>query len=225
MTEGSDRYVEVLGEGAYDESVQRLGVSIRISAETHRTESAMSEIARLRDLCIERLKAAGVSADDIREAGAGVEQQPWRGKKRSATQVIHVSTGDMAVITKAIYSVEPLVKDKRYTFNTTMHLPQFEALPGAVEAAQRRAMADARRQASVLAEEAGLILGGVLQVQQLPRTVRQQHGYQPYGSDSIGEMCAFDAEASAPPGASGIDTPQRAVRVRYRVRFAAVPNP
>lgn len=219
MDETGDRYVEVFSEGTYEESIQRLGVFIRISADTKRTESAISEIAHLRDLCIKKLIQAGVIASDIHDAGSGVEQNRYAAKKRSATQVIHVSATDMSVITKAIYSVEPLVQDKRFTINTSMHVPRFEPDEGAVEAAQRRAIVKAKEQAKILAEAAGLTLGNVMQVQQMSPE-RQQHGYRPYGFDSIGELQAADFTSA--PSESGIDTPERTVKVRYRVRFAAI---
>jgi len=224
-------FVEVLADASFEEPIEQfvaeLGLEVRGASE----DSALQQVRELSHRCVERLTAAGMSRDEIEDAGLSM-QRPWwtRSKEKpgkEATHRLRVRCADLARMNRAMSSLDGVTTNTRETINLHMRQPVFREDDARRAEALRRAIKAAREKAAAIAAEAGATLGPVLQVIEAPPAARGSG----FGADDdwAGDGSRFagaggSAYVMASIGEGGepepLATPSRTIWVRCRVRFA-----
>ncbi|MEN9864675.1 MAG: hypothetical protein RL748_265 [Pseudomonadota bacterium] len=211
-----DNFIEVVGEGSYEERISTYRAEINLSVRAAQAETAIREVGELRNQCIIQLRQAGMADAELIEGGAEVGRSWYERKKtgQEAVQKILIECSDLARIQAAVAALEGLFENQRYTFQFSMNRPGFEIPADSVILAQRAAMQDARSQAEVLAQACGVKIMHVAQVEELTAKTSRSGMY---GDEDWGGYAMAGAAASAP---IQLEAGSRKNTVRYRVRFA-----
>lgn len=226
MEPAEGKYIDVVGEGMFEEQVKNYIADLTIEVKASKSETAIKEADKLKAKCIQKLIKSGLEPDQIIDAGKEV-WRPWWGSRKvakEAYQKITVKTNDVDLLSKALSATESLFDNQRYVFTINMRQPEFEPAEGVKEEALKEAIKDARYKAVALASESGLTLTNVLQIQELKQAKRSSGAMGDW--DWAGDSDRF-AVAAAPmaladaggAGAPDIESPKRAIWVKYRVRF------
>ena len=219
-------YVEVVGEGQYDEEVRVfvLELTLRVSATMSVTAARRDDILTRR--CLQALTAAGgLRRDEIEDAGVNL-WRPWWGGRKARDELIHrlvIRCDDRVRLAKALSAVEKSTgRGKTVGFN--MRQPVFDAKPEVRDAALRGALAAARRKSEALASECGASVGRVLLIEEEGSAVRPSGAIG--DDDWFGDAGRFDMARrrisglrAAGPEPEPLESPSRTVWVNYRVRF------
>jgi uncharacterized protein YggE len=215
------RYIEVTGQGILLEPIVEYRAELSVAVRAVKAETAMAEVAELRDQCVRRLRAAGLRENDLREGGAEV-WRPWFWKKKPGEEASHtilISNPDVQRLYRALADLEPLFENQRYSIAVSMQRPRFEAPTGAKDTARASAIRDARSKAELLAREAGVSLGAVAQIQEYDELASRSgaRGDEEWRGPYV--AAAAVAAGGEPPPFEELEAAQRKVTMRFRVRF------
>ncbi|NQV26162.1 MAG: SIMPL domain-containing protein [Rhodopirellula sp.] len=230
----TDRHIEVVSSANVSRTVESYRARIDLTVATRKKQSCLDESITLRDDVLSALSDAGISADNVEEGGGQVTQSSWSSTK-TVTHQLQVSHTDMSVIIQAMANVERIFASiklpwfsgirKDFTFNAPT--PDFMDDPNAAENAFIVAIANAKRKAAILAQEAGLQLGHVISITEESRAKSQQQINHQFGAtddlfhddfnQSFAESLPFSYSPAAPR--------QGTARSFFRVRFAITDGP
>ena len=226
----SDRYIEVVGEGQFVEHPVRFVAEITIQVRAAKHDTALNELGELCRAVVLSLRDSGIDDDEIVEGGTNF-LQPWYLKKKSGqvgTRKVILKVDDFGRMNRALEKLEPFQKSGRTSISIEMRQPEFDASADEKAAAFKSAFAEAHAKATRLAQEAGVDLDEVIQIEE-GRSARRASGFSGdedwWGdSDRFGPAAgvAMDAAASADEFGSEVGThsPTRSIFVKCRVRFA-----
>ncbi|HEX5687426.1 MAG TPA: SIMPL domain-containing protein [Ideonella sp.] len=217
-----DRFIEVVGVGKLVERVAEYRADVTLQVRAAQVETAIKEVADLRNECIRRLRDAGLNERELQEGGAEV-WRPWFWKKKpgqEASQKLLVSSDDMQRLLGALGSLEPLFENQRYSLSVSMRQPLFEAGDGARREAERDAITDAEAKATNVALVSGLTIAGVIEIEELDVKVSRSGAY---GDQDWGIAFAAGGGAAA-ESTEPLEAATRSSSIRFRVRFAAEPG-
>lgn len=217
-----NRFIEVVGIGTLTESVVEYRADVSLQVRAAQVETAIKEVADLRSDCIRRLGEAGLTDSELLEGGAEV-WRPWFWKKKAgqeASQKLLISCGDVQCLMRALGALEPLFENQRYSLSVSMRRPLFQADASARREAERAAIEDAAVKARNAAACAGLLLGGVIELEELDVKVSRSGVYG--DQDWMGISVA--AGASSAGGDEPLEAASRSSSIRFRVRYAAEPG-
>ncbi len=225
-----DSYIEVTGESSLVEQVAIYRADLSISVRATTTEHAITEAGALRDDCIRVLKSSGIAPEEMSEGGNAI-WQPWFWKKNKPGQErsfkILLACPEAKRLYSALDALQPIFEHQRYTLNVSMLPPQFDASEAERAAAHAAAIANARSVAQIIAQEAGVRLTFVAQVEALGTQIEHSgaFGDQGWGRASLMRGMAGASGDDNEPAYLELDAARRVSTLRYRVRFgiAAVP--
>ena len=225
------RYIEVLTNARVERRIEAYETMLELTVSCGKRSSCVDESLALREEVLAAIKEAGLSDDDIREGGGGVEQNRWSSSKSIVHRIV-VQNPSMDVLISAMAAVERLFAAKPQPFfarvkkNFSFPSPSPVYAPAvSAEDAMRDAVRKSRSTAEVLARESGVRLGGMLFIREFTANRapdgRQGQYFEP--SDSTLDLCSvmecIDPDDSIPyhelPAATS-----RAART-FVVRFAA----
>jgi uncharacterized protein YggE len=178
MEERMDPFIEVIGQAALTEKVVEYCADLSLTVRASQSDAALKEAIELRDRCVRTLKESGIKGSELTEGGGEV-WCPWFWKKKPGQQVSHkilISCPDGDRLFKALGALEPVFDNSRFSFSVSMRRPEFEAAGGERSAAMSSAIANAKSSAEIIANEAGLRVTGVIEVQELEGAARAHMG-------------------------------------------------
>lgn len=216
-----ETYIQVAGQGDLIETVVEQRATLTLTVKASKTEVALAEATSLRNDAIRTLRESGLTHDEISEGGRDV-WQPWYMKRSVGQEVAHrvlIACRDVRRLYRALDALEPLFTNARYTMSVEMQQPRFEAPEGAEAEARTAAIRQARGKALVLAEEAGVTLGAVAQVEELGS---QAQGSGAYGDHSWAAAGGAAASMGGDDNFEELGGATRTRTLRYRVRFLIV---
>ena len=219
-----DQYIDVVGQAEYKETVGTYRADLDLTVRAAKNETAMAEVADLRQACLRALLAAGLTGEEMSEGG-GQAYQPWYWRRKDkvgqeASLRVLLAVDDMVRLQKALAALEPLFTDQARRVLSVGMRPEFAPTADARAAAEQEAIADARSRAERLASAAKVRILGAAQVEQLDvtRSRTGMHGDEDWRGFMVGAAAAgglAEAEADVP-----LDAASRTTTVRFRVRFA-----
>ena len=232
-----ERYIDVIGEGQFRETVSRFVADVVLQVRAAKDETAFVEIGELSREAISILRGSGITDDEIVEGGSDF-QQPWYRKKQigqAVQRTVILKVADFGRLNRALEKLEPLQSrnKERKTISIAMRQPVFDSEIRAKCAALASAFCDAQEKANELAVKAGGKLGKLLQVEEGGLAKRNSgfSGDSDWWGDSSRFGPAFGgAVVMAAGGGSGMSesnaesafdpqTPTRDIFVKCRVRF------
>lgn len=225
-----DRYIEVIGEGRFEETAARFLAEVTLEVRAAKEESALREVGELREETLSLLRGAGVVEEEIVEGGLDVHR-PWHWKKRvgqTAARKFLLKVEDFGRLSHALELLEPLQsRDKdRKTVSVQMRQPEFADESDGKATALIEAFTEARAKASRLAAAMNGRLGQVLSVEE-GKQAKRNSGFAG-DEDWNGDYSRFAKGGSIRLAAAGADSepepilqrPTRTIYVTCRVRFA-----
>jgi uncharacterized protein YggE len=220
-------YIDLVTTADYTETVSTYRADLDLSVRAAKDETALAEVAALRQECLHALLAAGLTSDEMTEGG-GQAWQPWYWRKKErvgqeASLRVLLEVDDMARLQKALAALEPLFENARRTLSVSMRQPEFVAADGARQAAEHAAVTGARERADRLAAAAGVRVVGVAELEELgvARSRTGAHGDEEWRGARM--MVAGAAVLEEGGEDISLEAASRTVTVRFRVRFATQP--
>jgi uncharacterized protein YggE len=225
-----DRYIEVTGEGQFQESAARFIAELTLEVRADKEETAMSEVDELCGEALAMLRRHGIAEDEIVEGGGNL-WRPWYWKKQAGQKAMRrviLKAADFGRLNRALEQLEPLQSRnrERKTIGIEMQQPEFEESPDAKSNALAQAFQEARTKAQRLAVEMNCTLGEPLHDEE-GGMVKRNSGFSGdedwsgdssrFGYGGAVVMMAAGAAAEPPPE---LQRPARTIFVRCRVRFA-----
>jgi len=230
-----DRYIEVIGEGQFVETVCRFIADVALEVRVAKDETAFAEVGDLARDAVAVLRQAGLSEEEIVEGGSDF-QRPWYWKKQAgqtASRKVILKVSDFARLNRGLEALEPLQSrnKERKTLRVNMRQPEFEMRSQAKAAALGAAFLDAHEKATHLAEQMCCRLGQVISAEEGGWAKRSSgfSGDEDWGGDSSRFGMGGSVILAAGPVAAGseaqepdieLQKPSRTVFVKCRVRFA-----
>ncbi len=220
-----NEYVETTGQAVLIEQVAAYRVDLEVSVRAASAESAQGELKALREDCIRTLLAPGLLRSDELGEGGNAQWNPWFWRKKAGQEIsykILISCPETKRLYKALDALQPLFENPRHTLSVAMKTPTFDAQAEETAAAQARAIADARRKAEIVAAEAAIGLGPVVQIEELP-TIQGRSGM--YGDEEwrgVAVAAAGSARSAESADYQELEGAKRKSTLRYKVRFAIV---
>lgn len=225
-------FVDVVGTALVVRPVEMYRGTIKISVTTRKSQSSLDLSLRIRDQVLEALRRVGADDSRIEDAGGHIGHSNYSGRK----QVVHelkVRDPDMAVLARAMVAIENVFAGLKrgflsgvsQDFTFTLDSPQYGRTEEALESALQRAMDDATRKASVLAERAGANIGGATTIVELADRLRPrdpERSANPGDFDAYG-LCSFQlSDNSHGMEYTQVTPPTITGAIQLRVRFAMV---
>ncbi|MEM6678698.1 MAG: SIMPL domain-containing protein [Pseudomonadota bacterium] len=207
---GSERRITVLGEGVVEAVPDLAIITMGVITQADTAGAALRQNSSAMTDVLATLEAAAIEARDI--ATASVTLGPLYGREPDAMgrrQIVgYTASNTVTVRVRALDTLGETLDAVTAAGATTLEgirfsLSEPEAL---LDEARRKAIAEARRRATLYAEAAGASLGGVLQIDE---------GGAGASPAPVARM-ALAEQATAVPIARG----ERALRVTVRVVFA-----
>lgn len=215
-----DSYIEVIGQAQLIEQVAEYRADLTVTARSAQPETASAEAGVLRDQCVRAMKAAGLHAYEMSEGGQ-TAWQPWFSRNKQGQETsykILIGCDDANRLYRALDALQPLFANQRNTLSVSMLKPRFDARPNDKAAARVAAIADARKQAQLIAQEGGLALKGIVQVEELLATASRSGAYG--DQERAAPMYIECAPLGDVPATETLGDAQRTNTLRYRIRFA-----
>lgn len=225
----NDRYIEVVGEGRFDEHVASFIASITVQVRSAKDDTSLDEVDEMWRAVVSTLRQAGITDEEIVEGGTSYFH-PWYWKKKPGQRAVRkvlLKVRDFSRMNSALAEIEPLQAGERKSITVNMRQPEFDASVEEKSAAFDSAFAEARSKATRLAQLAGVELGPVVHIEE-GRSARRASGFlgdEDWGGDS--DRFGLTTGGVVMAASGGLDdqsefnlqTATRSVFVRCRVRF------
>lgn len=225
-----DRYIEVIGEGRFEETAARFLAEVTLEVRAAKEETALREVGELREEALAVLRSTGLDDTEFVEGGLDVHR-PWHWKKQvgqTATRKLLLKVEDFGRLSHALERLEPLQsRDRdRKTVSVQMRQPEFADETNGKATALTEAFTEARVKASRLAAAMNGRLGEVLSVEE-GKQAKRNSGFAG-DEDWNGDDSRFAMSGGVMLAAAGADSepeptlqrPTRTIYVTCRVRFA-----
>lgn len=217
-------YIEVVSEAEYTENIEKYVLDLELQVTATKDDTALNEIAQLKERCVKHLLQFGVKPSEVFDGGTSLTR-PWYRKKvgKEALVKIILQVDDLDRLSHALNSIEQVKSGQREVIQMRMRSPLFTADETQVAQALQIAVRKAKEKAAILATEADIELAGISRIEELSKAKRDSGAYG--DEDWSGDYMRFSA---APSGGSmgeadcqslDLESPQRIVWVRYKVRF------
>lgn len=225
----SDRYIEVVGEGRFEERPSRFVAAITVQVRAGKGAAALDELDEFWRAVVSTLRQAGLTDDEIVEGGTSYFH-PWYSKKKSerfGVRKVILKVRDFGRMNAALAELEPLQSGERKSIAVNMRQPDFDAGVEEKAAAFESAFAEAHSKAARLAQLAGVELGPVIHIEE-GRSGRRGSGFsgdEDWGGDSDRFGPSTGVVMLGAPGSAddesefNLQTATRSVFVKCRVRF------
>jgi hypothetical protein len=176
----NQRYIEVIGSALIVRPVEMQRATIKISVRTRKAETGLKVSLDLREQVITALRSAGIEEALIEDGGCSVEHSTWSSKKH-LTHILRIQSKEVDRFAGAMAAVENVFREARTgffsgienDFSFVENEPVFAKTEEANELALREAIRNATSKGAILAEQAGLTLGTVVSISEIPRPPRQ----------------------------------------------------
>ncbi|BDD11697.1 hypothetical protein FUAX_41290 (plasmid) [Fulvitalea axinellae] len=217
-----NEFIEVTGEGEYQERIEKYILELRIEVRASDEEKALKDVFSLKDKTVIELKRAGLATDNIIDGGHEL-WKPWYGRKKTgkcAYYKLILETGDENLLSKSIERATLLFQEQRFNMTYEMKQPKYENPIEAEKQAINDAFENAMKKASAIAVSSSIEIGNLLQVTELSKSKRNSGSYG--DEDWFGDESRFGSALVA--GAAEEDNPamkktERTVWIRYKFRF------
>ena len=226
-----DRYIEVIGEGSFNETASRFIAEVTLEVRAAKDETALRDLAELCNDAVAILRDAGLADEELTEGGTDF-RRPWYWKKQvgqNASRKLILKVSDFGRLIRALELLEPLQSrnKERKTISVDMRQPEFADSVDAKATALADAFADAKAKATQLVSSMNCRLGVPLQVEECTHAKRNSgfSGDEDWGGDYSrfamggGVVLAAAAGAASQPDPD-LQHPTRTIFVKCRVRFA-----
>lgn len=223
------RYIELFGAAVANQKVECYRAAIRIKVTAAKGREGLREAIRLREEVIEVLRDAGLSDQEIIEAGASTTKSSWWGIK-TTTHSLHVHHPEMKVLAQAMAGVEKLFlrypermfSKFRRDFMLDTPTPSFALDPNGGSEAVRSMISELKEKAELLAEETGSELTGAMSIVEIPRNAEPSLDHR--WNDSIQGYAMNSRHAGRgrtvnPIDYTAVSSMHRTDRSLYCVRF------
>jgi uncharacterized protein YggE len=217
--EGPVDVITVVGTGAavaeVDGAVLRLGLEVTAGTAT----AAMSELAQRSDAVSTAGRAAGLTGADLQTQGLSLQPR-WEGPTQRvvgyrAEHTLSVIVADVASAPRLIDVLSGAAGDALRLGGLVM---TSSGEPAARADAAERALRNARQQAERLAHAAGVTLGRVLSIRELPAS-------RPFSAGTVFLAAASGAATAAVPVEPGTSTIVAELTVSYAISDVPDPSP
>lgn len=225
-----ERYVEVIGEGEFEEKAARFIAHVSFEVRAAKDETAFREVAELANEGITILREAGILDTELTEGGADY-RRPWYWKKQvgqTASRKVILKVTDFARLNSALELLEPLQSRNKEckTISVEMRAPEFEDSSDSKSSVLAKAFADAQAKATKLATAMACSLGPPLQVEEGGWSKRNSGfaGDDDWNGDAGRFGGGFAMVMAQPAGAAAepaieLARPTRTIFVKCRARF------
>jgi uncharacterized protein len=158
--------ITVSGEGRVEAAPDMATLSLGVTTQADTAAAALAANSQQLAVVLDRLRAAGIAARDLQTSGLSM-QPNWDYSNNAAPRITgYVASNMLTVRVRALDTLgtvlDSAVRDGANTFNGLGFALADPA--AALDEARRRAVADARHKAELLAEAAGVTLGPVVSI-------------------------------------------------------------
>ncbi len=221
-----DRYIEVIGEGTFEEAASLFVTHVTLEVRAAKPETALQEAQDLWKRAVESLGASGIAADEIVEGGSD-QSRPWYRRKKAgqtASRALILKVPECPRLQAALESLQSVKENTRESIEVSLRQPEFDSSSSARESALTQAFEDAHGKAAALARRMGVELGEVLQAQE-GGWAKRSSGFQGdpdwWGdSERFSAPAAYAVAAGEAEPTPDLASPTRLIWVKCRFRFA-----
>lgn len=226
------RHIEVVSTSRVIRRIECYRARIELTFSTPKHQSSLNESLSLRDQVLTALNEAGLDGDQIEEGGGQINQSSWSASK-TVTHQLNIVSADMSVLIQAMAYVEGVFAAFKQSwfagtkrdFAFSEPTPEFADDPDAAETALKKAVANARRKATLLAAEAGVQLGDVIFITEEHRSQEPRKPFQTFDNsdellDDVDLMLSDVGANPTPIPYSPASPGQGRAQAVFRVRFA-----
>jgi uncharacterized protein YggE len=142
------RYIEVIGESSYTQTIKEYVLDINLSVRAVKSETALDEVMALRNRCIETLFSSGLKHSELKEGGAQIWQS-WYSRKQPGQEAYQI------------------FDNQRYKLTLDMRRPIFGDNNEDKDKARREAIQNAYSHAAILAKESNLQISGTIYIEEV----------------------------------------------------------
>lgn len=190
--------ISVTGEGRVEAVPDMATISLGVTSEAATANAAMAANSDGVRAVIERLKAAGIEDRDIQTSGLSLGPRYDYGRSDGTPPVIvgYTASNMVTVRVRALDTLGPVLDGAVSDGANTLNGLSFGIAENdeALDAARRRAVAEARRKAELYADAAGVALGPLL-------SISESGGYAPPMPMAMAEASfAKGADVPVAPG-------------------------
>ncbi len=223
-----NNFVEVYGESSYEESPKKVIIDVDLSVRAAKEDIATTGIQNLTNDLIDQLINNGIDKNDLYFGGRETFL-PWWKRKKAGVEIrnrITIKSEDRPNTYQALENIERYKDDKRIIVSINERQPLFEAEKADIENALKKACADAKRKAQILADACGKKVGNVLEIQETKRGVRGSGSYGDYDWGDYNEITLAAAAAASSDDleepAARIEGNKRTVFLKYRIKYELI---
>lgn len=188
------RQITVTGEGRVNAAPDMAVLQLGVSREARKASDAMREASKAAAAVLAQVEKAGIEARDVQTANVSLSPR-WQNDNNTAPRVVgYIASNDLTVRVRDLDSLGALMDGVVSDGANQMNGLSFDiAEPRPLQdQARQAAVADARSQAELLAQAAGVSLGVVM-------TISESGGFRPPMAMARGAMM----DSSAVPIAAG----------------------
>ena len=163
--ESAPALITVTGEGQIETAPDMATISLGVTTTAKTAKNAMAENARQLEIVLGNLKAAGIDSRDLQTAGLSLGPN-WTNSNSGAKIDGYTASNQLSVRVRNLDQLgailDAVVKDGANTLNGV----QFGLIDPSpqLDEARKRAVADARHRAELLAKAAGSALGPMVSI-------------------------------------------------------------
>lgn len=223
----SKKYIEVVGEGSYQEFPEKVVLDVEFSVRAAKEESAGEENRHLANTLVNELLESGLTQKKI-YCGGRESIVPWWKRKKAGQETrtkITIISSRRELVYKATEQINRYIDNKRITVDVSERQPVYKAHEGADVEALEIALQNAKEKAAYLAKLASCVLGEVLEIEEWKKNTRNSGSYgdPDWWGDSGAMMGAAGTASFDDEPASYLEGNNRTVYVKLRVRYEIKP--
>ncbi|QUY41457.1 SIMPL domain-containing protein [Acaryochloris marina] len=223
----SKKYIEVVGEGSYQECPEQVVLDVELSVRSAKEESAGKGNRKIADALVNELLESGLTKKEI-YFGGRESFVPWWKRKKAGQETrtkITIISSRRELVYQATEQINRYIDNKRITVEVSERQPVYKAPEDAEFEALEAALKNAREKAVHLAQSASCVLGEVLEIEEWKRNTRSSGSYgdPDWWGDSGAMMGAAGSAGFDDEPASYLQGSNRTVYVKLRVRYEIKP--
>lgn len=223
----SKKYIEVVGEGSYQECPEQVVLDVELSVRSAKEESAGKRHRKIADTLVNELLESGLTKKEI-YFGGRESFVPWWKRKKAGQETrtkITIISARRELVYRATEQMNRYIDNKRITVKVSERQPVYKALEGADIKALETALKNAQEKAAHLAKLASCVLGEVLEIEEWKKNTRNSGSYgdPDWRGDSGAMMSAADLVNLDDEPTSDLQGNNRTVYVKLRVRYEIKP--
>lgn len=213
----SKKYIEVVGEGSYQECPEQVVLDVELSVRSAKEESAGKRHRKIADTLVNELLESGLTKKEI-YFGGRESFVPWWKRKKAGQETrtkITIISARRELVYQATEQINRYIDNKRITVEVSERQPVYKAPEGADIEALETALKNAKGKAAHLAKLASCVLGEVLEIEEW----KGSYGDPGWWGDSGEMMSAAGSVNLNEETTSDLQGNNRTVYVKLRVRY------